>query len=398
MTSEICIMNELGVVLAADSAVTVSDGKFAKTYNTVNKLFSLDRHDIGIMINGNATFNKLSLGTVINEFKKFLGDDKLDTVRDYAESFIEYLDAFPEAKTNFAEIEMIKKYTHDIIDLILQRSEKVINEVIKNGQRITDDKLLDILIECTTEIYQILTSSFEPTFNFDDNYFNSNYSNLITGIIDYKIYNNVPDVHLKTAILNLIKFVLKTDFEIISKSSLVFAGYGDKEVLPAMVEIELNGSFNQVIKYNYKNESKISINQNKMSEIMSFAQTDMIDTVIQGSHPYIDQKIIEIIKATSLDEREKECVLREIDDYKFSEFIYPFHQTIVNLPLVELPHMAETLINLTSFKRKYSQNLESVGGPVDTLTISKGEGPIWISRKHYFNIDNNLEYRIRKGG
>jgi len=42
------------------------------------------------------------------------------------------------------------------------------------------------------------------------------------------------------------------------------------------------------------------------------------------------------------------------------------------------------LINLTSFKMKFSVGTESVGGPVDVAAITKGDGFIWIKRKHYF--------------
>lgn len=42
MTAEISILNKNGIVLAADSAVTVNFGQGqAKTYNAVNKLFPL---------------------------------------------------------------------------------------------------------------------------------------------------------------------------------------------------------------------------------------------------------------------------------------------------------------------------------------------------------------------
>ena len=50
LTAEIIIMNKTAVALAADSAVTIGvEGK--KTYNTVNKLFTLSKyHPVGIMI------------------------------------------------------------------------------------------------------------------------------------------------------------------------------------------------------------------------------------------------------------------------------------------------------------------------------------------------------------
>ena len=51
----------------------------------------------------------------------------------------------------------------------------------------------------------------------------------------------------------------------------------------------------------------------------------------------------------------------------------------------ELAAMAESLVTLTSFKRRISMEKETVGGPVDVAVISKGDGFIWIKRKHYFD-------------
>ncbi|UTH14780.1 hypothetical protein [Macrococcus equipercicus] len=398
MTSEICIMNSLGIVLAADSAVTISGGQSAKTYNTVNKLFSLNKHDIGIMINGNANFNKLSLGIVIKEFKKTLGDGKLTTVEEYASRFINFLDSFPEAKTTFAEIEMITSYSHQLLEYVLEKSQMLINNVLASEGKIDNDQVRQIVLHSITEVYNIIASGTNIVFDIDKDYLLSNYQELIHTQINMVFNNEIPDDKIKLAFVNLVFLTLQSDFEIISKSSLVIAGYGNQEVLPSMVELELHGSFNGNILYLRKRTSYISIEENKLSAIIPFAQTDMIDTVVNGSHPFVDEHIAKTINDSSLNEDEKNAIMSKIDEFKFSKFTHPFEETIVHLPLEELPHMAETLINLTSFKRKYSQNIESVGGPVDILTITKGEGPIWINRKHYFDAKHNIEYLNRKGG
>jgi hypothetical protein len=64
----------------------------------------------------------------------------------------------------------------------------------------------------------------------------------------------------------------------------------------------------------------------------------------------------------------------------------------------ELAVMAETLVSLTSFKRKMSRDAETVGGDIDVAVISKGDGYIWVKRKHYFPPELNLRYlkRIEK--
>ena len=62
----------------------------------------------------------------------------------------------------------------------------------------------------------------------------------------------------------------------------------------------------------------------------------------------------------------------------------------------ELASMAEALINLTSLKRRVSLDQETVGGPIDIAIISKGDGFVWIKRKHYFDPALNPSYFYRQ--
>ena len=47
--------------------------------------------------------------------------------------------------------------------------------------------------------------------------------------------------------------------------------------------------------------------------------------------------------------------------------------------------MAESLVNLTKFRRRVTPERETVGGPIDVAVITKGDGFVWIRRKHYFD-------------
>lgn len=62
------------------------------------------------------------------------------------------------------------------------------------------------------------------------------------------------------------------------------------------------------------------------------------------------------------------------------------------LPKQDLAYMAESLVNLTAFKRKVSNDNETVGGAIDVAIISKGDGFIWVKRKHYFDKNLNHHY------
>jgi len=43
-------------------------------------------------------------------------------------------------------------------------------------------------------------------------------------------------------------------------------------------------------------------------------------------------------------------------------------------------------------QRRVSREIETVGGAIDVAVISKGDGFVWVKRKHYFNPDRNLRF------
>ena len=64
-------------------------------------------------------------------------------------------------------------------------------------------------------------------------------------------------------------------------------------------------------------------------------------------------------------------------------------QALETLSKDELAKVAESLVNLESFKKRMSLEDETVGGACDVAIISKGDGFIWIKRKHYFEQELN---------
>ena len=76
----------------------------------------------------------------------------------------------------------------------------------------------------------------------------------------------------------------------------------------------------------------------------------------------------------------------------------PIMSIVELLPKEEIAEMAEALVNLTSFKRRVTPEAETVGGPIDVAVISKGDGLVWIKRKHYFAPELNPRYFGRDQG
>ena len=128
MTAEISILNKNGIVLAADSAVTVNFGQGqAKTYNAVNKLFSLgNNHDIGIMIYGNAEFMEIPWEIIIKEFRNEHRETSFSELKDCANAFINFLkdDRF---RNNDISVKIVYQIIDLLLELLLNMSSKKIN-------------------------------------------------------------------------------------------------------------------------------------------------------------------------------------------------------------------------------------------------------------------------------
>ena len=93
MTSEVVVMNRMAVALAADSAVTVEMGDTSKVRNSALKLFALSKYrPVGVMVYDNPSILGVPLETIIKMFRRELGRDGFDTLREYSEALIGFLD------------------------------------------------------------------------------------------------------------------------------------------------------------------------------------------------------------------------------------------------------------------------------------------------------------------
>lgn len=81
-----------------------------------------------------------------------------------------------------------------------------------------------------------------------------------------------------------------------------------------------------------------------------------------------------------------------IGEFAEKEFKKPVLEVLRTAPKETLAELAESLVSIASLRQRVSGELETVGGPVDVALISKGEGFIWIKRKHYFDTELNPHY------
>lgn len=84
--------------------------------------------------------------------------------------------------------------------------------------------------------------------------------------------------------------------------------------------------------------------------------------------------------------------MKELMNHLLESHWAPLQRVIGNLPVPQMAELAETLVFMESMKERVTMPTESVSGPIDVALISKGDGFVWIRRKHYFDPQLNPRF------
>ena len=389
-------MNKQGIVLAADSAVTLSQSNGSqKAYNSANKLFTLGhKHSVGIMIYGNAEFMGVHWEIIIKEFRRTIGRSELRNLEEYSGKFVEFIhnqEFLNNSEVCSAEIfNLIRR----LLNAILQRSENQVNQSISHNHTISEIELKEILLNIIRRDNSTLEQE-RVIFEFTKEEFKLHFFEHIKRLIDSNVFIGEYVKEIYDPFFDLAYLAVISRNNLSSPSGVVIAGYGREDIFPSNICFEFEFRRDGKVKFFEKERNQIS--QFSNASISPFAQGDMILTVLRGADPFYDSKIMTLIKDNGkLGEADKSSLLQELSDFQRLNFIDPILQTTSILPVDELAVMADTLVNLTSFKRHFTNSVETVGGPIDVLVITKGDGPVWVKRKQYFDIRDNIDFKLRK--
>ena len=413
MTAEVAIVNSGAIALAADSAVTIGGQKI---YNSAIKLFTLSKTEpVAIMIYGNANLLNVPWETLIKSFRKLNGNKKFDKLEEYSQEFFKYL---IENANLFSIDEQKKWFLGQIHGLCSEMLKNALNETRKANEETDDlnyEKFLKILDGYVSNIHSnAMQKSFIIGMDIDfekfvcQKYF-SDIANIFSSVFE-KI--NIPDDMLNK-LFDISVTVLTRDVFFDRASGIVVAGFGDKEIYPSVITHEIESIFEGKLKYKCVNDKSIKIERGSDCSIIAFAQEDMVHTFMRGINPsifemlqnYMNQLFVrlpELMDDTISDdnkqnftEKTKELLIDFFDkfsNYVREEHISPVLNMVEVLPKDELAAMAEALVHLTAFKRKMTVGMETVGGPIDVAVISKGDGLVWVKRKHYFPSELNQHF------
>ena len=230
------------------------------------------------------------------------------------------------------------------------------------------------------------------------------------------------DAETTTALTQVAGFLVsKSEIAPETLSGIVIAGFGGDEHFPVMQSFEVGSVFGDRLKY--VTQFDVHIDQDTESCLQPFADAEMANTFLSGINAKFEIRILEEVAATvtglvdgTIDtisdlttaqkDRWKSVIAPACDEamgklwdqletHRESKHLDPILRAIQNLPKDELAHVAASLVNLNSFQKRMSLDPETVGGPIDVAVISKGDGFVWIDRKHYFRAELNQHFLSR---
>lgn len=424
MTAEVAVMNTGAVALAADSAVTIGDRKI---YNSAIKLFSLSKvAPVAIMVFGNAVLMGIPWELIIKAYRHQLKARRFQSLADYANDFIKYIEG----------------------------SDDFLSE--KAGEQWLLERTLDYWVHCRNEIEDQIQSSLEDSSGglepkkIEDAFVN--YLKKHKGSLKKKADLDIPASTLASARDQITRIaeqygqvifgdlyeklegeLIEVGFLLFSKeifpssvSGIVIAGFGESQFFPALEVYDVEGGLPGYLRRKHDKEKSQAVSTQMPATIVPFAQDDMIATFMEGINPSfgaffnvqlkhllseMPEALAKVVGKGKKETEELKAKLNEVcrslgdhfrstlEGHRHKEHISPILQMVSVLPKNELAEMAETLVNLTAFKRRVTHSIESVGGPVDVCIISKGDGLVWVKRKHYFpsELNHNFYSNYREG-
>ncbi len=419
MTAEVVILNKSAVALAADSTVTISSASNdSKTYNSVNKLFTLSKHQpVGVMVYGDASFMGVPWEVIIKEYRRQLQRSSFGTLREYLTDFV----AFVERADYLREAQSLHVWR------IAFRVIRVIAGAVKDR---CGPSVLPSLTPDSTAVADAVVTEWRDRLNSLENLslVGPDFHTQLQSRFEKELREARANAFEESGIM-LSDFAMTTLPEIAAKAiatgrippetGLVLAGFGAQQVFPCVITVSpLLVACDRFLFHELSGKS-YQVDINNEAALIPFAQEDVVATFLDGIDPQLHQivdssvtqlledfpgvameslkvdptgKDAEIAELREKMNQIKAAFFKKISDYKTKSHTDPLIDVIAVLPKDELAAAAESLVSLTAIKRKMSLEIETVGGPIDVAVISKGDGFVWIKRKHYFKPELNPQF------
>ncbi len=440
MTAEIIVVNRLAAVLAADSAVTIGEGATAKIFRNENKLFEISNsRPVGLMIYNLLSFYDVPFEIIAKDFRSEMGTASRKHLFDWKKDFV----AFLESKFKPTEIQELNHFKHQTIRLLRLIASEARDVFVQKVMQAGQQNPIDTQKEIENSYTKVLTRHIDihlkhavvdalggpqnsPTPEEHASNFISKHGAALDSYVRSQLNNKliIPDAALPLARELLKQIVLRQRPTQLCTGS-IFAGFGSVEIFPSIDHIIVDGCYNGKLKWFRINDYDVDRDK-KRGTVMAFAQPDVAHRFLYGVDDDLEAAIADYFgisfrdlpavlkqKVKGIGDKLSAEIATAVEEHVEStkkhyfqtagraikhSFFATIEEMVQFMPKQEMAELAEALVNITTLKRRVSQEQETVGGPIDVAVISRHEGFVWVKRKHYFPGDLNPRFLKRFSG
>lgn len=414
MTSEIAVMNQRAVALAADSAVTLIDGGTVVVRNDQRKLYNLvGGLPVGVMFFGVADMMGHPWEHLIEHYQKKAKSGALPQIRGYATGFVGMLDNLEEFFPKDRQRDEYKRLLASVFRYIFHLAQYLRESGGAERQSISDTTILEEAIERVWRDYQFRDDG-SPRGDlscFPQGFAETVRRGYSADIDELIAYGFQPFGLGKQAVQHLKEiavFCVVKDLFLEDVTGLVFAGFGSEERYPIVTTYFVSSIVGGIVKR--AEASFDAIDGDTRSKIRVFADSEVTNAFIRGidfnlerrvygalnmlMHGLVDQVIGSFPNA---DPAVKEDIRRQfqtnyipqyfdafrgiIGDYQQHAYINPVLRVLEIASRNELAETARELVSLNVFKKRIMAQKQTVGGAIDVAIISREGGFQWHSRQ-----------------
>ncbi len=413
MTSEIAVMNQRAVALAADSAVTLIDGGTVVVRNDQRKLFNLaDGHPVGVMFFGVADIMGHPWDVLIEHYQKKVRPKPFATTQDYARSFIRMLDNLPEFFPREKQKDEYRRLLASVFRYVFHLAQ-YLKETSGELAEASDAAVLEDSIARVWRDYQFredgstrgdlacFPQGFAATVARD-------YGGIAREIISYGFGSFGIGAEAMQRLKDISVFAVVKDLFLEDVTGMVFAGYGTDERYPVVVTCFLSAIIGGIVK---RTEASVdAIDTEIRSKIRVFADSEVTNAFIRGIDFNLERRIYGTVRLLlhglvdqvigafgETDAAKREAVRQQFQgqlvpqyfdalrgmmgEYQQNAFINPVLRVLEIAAKPELAETAKELVSLNVFKKRIMAQKQTVGGAIDVAVISRENGFQWWTRQ-----------------
>lgn len=416
MTSEIAILNKTAVALAADSAVSIGSARSTrKTYNSANKLFALSKHrPVGVMVYSSAEFMGVPWETLIKMYRADLGTKALPRLADYVEDLKSFLRRGNPRLFSESDEQLCRQSSVETV--VDQLAGDLQEGLVAAGQPTGEGEIHKFVLDGLRAVAQSIadTADLEEWDEKTETSAIIGFRLVITERFRKAMELATLTPEIESELVALCSRAHRKGFG--PSSGVVVAGFGEDDVFPNVLDLRVHGVIKGGLGHGKGELTEVS--HTTYSVIRAFAQQDMVNTFMDGIHPAVEAKFSLAIEDALLQQYPAalSALVPEGDArVGFREFLVqvgtgilqqltadlarvkgeqsrPIIDAVKHLERDDLASLAESLVQLTSLRKRVSLGPETVGGPIDVAVISKGDGFVWMKRKHYFDPKLNHNF------